>query len=118
MTQHVTRPAPRSLSKPTASASPTADSGKAPDFDPELFLDGIDPQYQAELERSIALCAGFQPALRRHHGFTGTGRDGWPGFATRGDLVQQRRRLQQLRRGPTTFEHMGANAIASSEHLV
>src|SRR5258708_16280567 len=27
--------------------------GKAPDFDPNLFLDGIDPEYQAELNGSI-----------------------------------------------------------------
>src|SRR5260370_34439440 len=41
--------------------------GKAPDFDPELFLDGIDPEYWAELNRSI----GGVPLVFNQH-FTGT----------------------------------------------
>jgi len=44
MTQHSHQTAPTQFVEANGIRSPTADSGKAPDFDPELFLDGIDPQ--------------------------------------------------------------------------
>ena len=43
--------------------------------------------------------ARLQSALHGHHGLLGPGGDGWLGSRPRGDLVQQRRRLQQLRGG-------------------
>src|SRR6266850_2563078 len=51
--------------------------GKAPDFDPNLFLDGIDPQYQAELNASIGV-----PLVFNQH-YTGT-MDYWDPAVTDG----------------------------------
>jgi pimeloyl-ACP methyl ester carboxylesterase len=87
--------------------------GKAPDFDPELFLDGIDPQYWAELNRSI----GGVPLVFNQH-FTGT-MDHWDPAVTDG-LAKDREVILFDNAGvssssgevPTTFEEMGANAIA------
>src|SRR6267142_733263 len=87
--------------------------GKAPDFDPELFLDGIDPQYQAELEGSI----GGVPLVFNQH-FTGT-MDHWDPAVIDG-LAKDREVILFNNAGvssssgevPTTFEEMGANAIA------
>ena len=87
--------------------------GKAPDFDPDLFLDGIDPQYQAELEGSI----GGVPLIFNQH-YTGT-MDYWDPAVTDG-LARDREVILFNNAGvssssgevPTTFEQMGANAIA------
>src|SRR5467141_2547983 len=86
--------------------------GKAPDFDPDLFLDGIDPQYQAELNRSIAV-----PLVFNQH-YIGT-MDYWDPAVTDG-LARDREVILFNNAGvssssgevPATFEQMGANAIA------
>src|SRR3979490_868584 len=85
--------------------------GKAPAFDPNLFLDGIDPQYQAELEGSIV------PLVFNQH-YIGT-MDYWDPAVTDG-LARDREVILFNNAGvssssgevPTTFERMGANAIA------
>ena len=87
--------------------------GKAPDFDPNLFLDGIDAQYQAELNASI----GGVPLVFNQH-YTGT-MDYWDPAVTDG-LARDREVILFNNAGvssssgevPTTFEQMGANAIA------
>src|SRR5882762_1726230 len=87
--------------------------GKAPDFDPNLFLDGIDPQYQAELNASI----GGVPIVFNQH-YLGT-MDYWDPTVTDG-LGRDREVILFNNAGvssssgevPTTFEQMGANAIA------
>src|SRR6267143_1004032 len=87
--------------------------GKTPDFDPNLFLDGIDPQYLAELNGSI----GGVPLLFNQH-FTGT-MDHWDPAVTDG-LAKDREVILFNNAGvssssgdvPTTFEEMGANATA------
>src|SRR3989442_1406462 len=87
--------------------------GKAPDFDPNLFLDGIDPQYQAELSASI----GGVPMVFNQH-YIGT-MDYWDPAVTDG-LARDREVILFNNAGvssssgevPTTFEQMGANAIA------
>src|SRR5467141_2407026 len=87
--------------------------GKTPDFDPELFLDGIDPDYWAELNRSI----GGVPLVFNQH-FTGT-MDHWDPAVIDG-LAKDREVILFNNAGvssssgevPTTFEEMGANAIA------
>src|SRR6267142_981258 len=87
--------------------------GKAPDFDPNLFLDGIDPQYQAELNASI----GGVPLVFNQH-YTGT-MDYWDPAVT--DALARDREVILFNNAgvssssgevPTTFEEMGANAIA------
>src|SRR5258708_11969887 len=52
--------------------------GRAPEFDPNLFLDGIDPEYQAELDGSIG---GVPPVFNQH--YIGT-MDYWDPAATAG----------------------------------
>src|SRR4030088_2814995 len=87
--------------------------GKAPEFDPNLFLDGIDPQYQAELDGSI----GGVPLVFNQH-YIGT-MDYWDPAVTDG-LAKDREGILFNNAGvssssgkvPTTFEEMGANAIA------
>src|SRR3989442_7314869 len=87
--------------------------GKAPDFDPDLFLDGIDPQYQAELNGSI----GGVPLVFNQH-YIGT-MDYWDPAVTDG-LARDREVILFDNAGvssssgevPTTFEQMGADAIA------
>src|SRR6266850_1071317 len=87
--------------------------GKAPDFDPNLFLDGIDPQYEAELKASI----GAVPLVLNQH-YTGT-MDYWDPAVTDG-LARDREVILFNNAGvssssgevPATFEQMGANAIA------
>src|SRR5882762_10054724 len=87
--------------------------GKAPDFDPNLFLDGIDPEYQAELNGSI----GGVPLVFNQH-YIGT-MDYWDPAVTDG-LAKDREVILFNNAGvsgssgevPTTFEEMGANAIA------
>src|SRR6266850_518609 len=87
--------------------------GKAPDFDPNLFLDGIDPQYQAELNAS----SGGVPLVFNQH-YTGT-MDYWDPAVT--DALARDREVILFNNAgvssssgevPTTFEEMGANAIA------
>src|SRR3977135_2101765 len=86
--------------------------GKASDFDPYLFLDGIDPEYLAELNDSIDV-----PLVFKQH-FTGT-MDYWDPAVTDG-LAKGREVILFNNAGvsnssgevPTTFEEMGANAIA------
>src|SRR6266850_7106130 len=92
--------------------------GKAPDFDPNLFLDGIDPQYQAELNASI----GGVPLVFNQH-YTGT-MDYWDPAVTDG-LARDREVILFNNAGvssssgevSTTFEQMGANAVAFSRAL-
>ncbi len=86
--------------------------GKAPDFDPELFLDGIDPEYLAELNDSIDV-----PLVFNQH-FTGT-MDHWDpavidGLAKGREVILFNNAGVSSSSGevPTTFEEMGANAIA------
>src|SRR6267143_1201175 len=87
--------------------------GKAPQFDPNLFLDGIDPEYQAELNGSI----GSVPLVFNQH-YIGT-MDYWDPAVTDG-LAKDREVILFNNAGvssssgevPTTFEEMGANAIA------
>ena len=69
--------------------------GKAPEFDPNLFLDGIDPQYQAELEGSIGGMVAQEitlqaPDLVRKLILVGTGPRGGEGMAT---LTQVAKRI-------------------------
>src|SRR5882724_3528944 len=87
--------------------------GRAPEFDPNLFLDGIDPEYQAELDGSI----GGVPLVFNQH-YIGT-MDYWDPAVTDG-LAKDREVILFDNAGvssssgevPTTFEEMGANAIA------
>src|SRR5229473_1565440 len=87
--------------------------GKAPEFDPNLFLDGIEPQYRAELDSSI----GGVPLVFNQH-FTGT-MDHWDPAVTDG-LAKDREVILFDNAGissssgevPTTFEEMGTNAIS------
>src|SRR6202040_4475734 len=57
------------------------------------------PLRPSPLRQDRRSAARLQPALHRHHGLLGPDRDGWLGSRPGGDLVQQRGRLQQLRRG-------------------
>src|SRR5258706_13678942 len=112
MTPHSHQTAPTQFVEANGSPFPHRRFGKAPDFDPELFLDGIDPQYQAELEGSIGV-----PLVFNQH-FTGT-MDHWNPAVTDG-LAKGREVILFDNAGvssssgevPTTFEEMGANAIA------
>ncbi len=87
--------------------------GRAPEFDPNLFLDGIDPEYQAELNGSI----GGVPLVLNQH-YIGT-MDYWDPAVTDG-LARDREVILFNNAGvssssgevPATFEQMGANAIA------
>src|SRR5258708_7329285 len=87
--------------------------GKAREFDPNLLLDGIDPQYQAELNAS----PGAVPLVFNQH-YIGT-MDYWDPAVTDG-LARDREVILFNNAGvsgssgevPTTFEQMGANAIA------
>src|SRR5712672_1293508 len=87
--------------------------GKAPEFDPNLFLDGIDPEYQAELNGST----GGVPLVFNQH-YIGT-MDYWDPAVTDG-LAREREVILFNNAGvssssgevPATFEQMGANAIA------
>src|ERR1700716_2027823 len=87
--------------------------GKAPEFDPNLFLDGIEPQYRAELDSS----SGGVPLVFNQH-YIGT-MDYWDPAVTDG-LARDREVILFNNAGvssssgevPTTFEQMGANAIA------
>src|SRR5712664_629447 len=87
--------------------------GRAPEFDPNLFLDGIDPEYQAELNGSI----GGVPLVFNQH-YIGT-MDYWDPAVTDG-LARDREVILFNNAGissssgevPAAFEQMGANAIA------
>src|SRR5467141_998095 len=87
--------------------------GKAPEFDPNLFLDGIDPEYQAELNGSI----GGVPLVFNQH-YIGT-MDYWDPTVTDG-LARDREVILFNNAGvsdssgevPTTINQMGADAIA------
>src|SRR4030088_1100385 len=86
--------------------------GKAPEFDPNLFLDGIEPQYRAELDSS----SGGVPLVFNQH-YIGT-MDYWDPAVTDG-LARDREVILFDNAGvssssgevPTTFEQMGANAL-------
>src|SRR5229473_4547473 len=87
--------------------------GKAPEFDPNLFLDGIEPQYRAELDSSI----GGVPLVFNQH-FTGT-MDHWDpavtdGFAKEREVILFNNAGVSSSSGavPTRIEKMGANAVA------
>ncbi len=92
--------------------------GKAPEFEPNLFLDGIDPEYQAELNGSI----GGVPLVFNQH-YIGT-MDYWDPAVTDG-LARDREVILFNNAGissssgevPATFEQMGANAIAFMKAL-
>jgi pimeloyl-ACP methyl ester carboxylesterase len=113
MTQHSHQTAPTRFVEANGIRFAYRRFGKAPDFDPELFLDGIDPQYWAELNDSI----GGVPLVFNQH-FTGT-MDHWDPAVTDG-LAQGREVILFNNAGvssssgevPPTFEEMGANAIA------
>src|SRR4030081_723835 len=87
--------------------------GKAPELDPNLFLDGLDPEYRAELNGSI----GGVPLVFNQH-YIGS-MDYWDPAVTDG-LARDREVILFDNAGvssssgevPTTFEEMGANAIA------
>src|SRR3979409_366950 len=113
MTQHSHQTAPTQFVEANGIRFAYRRFGKTPDFDPELFLDGIDPEYWAELNRSI----GGVPLVLNHH-FTGT-MDYWDPAVIDG-LAKDREVIlfnnagvsSSSGEGPTTFEEMGANAIA------
>ncbi len=113
MTQHSHQTAPTQFVEANGIRFAYRRFGKTPDFDPELFLDGIDPEYWAELNRSI----GGVPLVFNQH-FTGT-MDHWDPAVIDG-LAKDREVILFNNAGvssssgevPTTFEEMGANAIA------
>src|SRR5216683_2182135 len=112
MTQHSHQTAPTQFVEANGIRFAYRRFGKAPDFDPELFLDGIDPEYLAELNDSIGV-----PLVFNQH-FTGT-MDHWDPAVTDG-LAKGREVILFNNAGvssssgevPTTFEEMGANAVA------
>ena len=67
MTQHSHQTAPTQFVEANGIRFAYRRFGKAPDFDPELFIDGIDPPYWAELNAAI----GGVPLVFNQH-FTGT----------------------------------------------
>jgi pimeloyl-ACP methyl ester carboxylesterase len=113
MTQHSHQTAPTQFVEANGIRFAYRRFGKAPDFDPELFLDGIDREYWAGLNDSI----GGVPLVFNQH-FTGT-MDHWDPAVTDG-LAKDREVILFNNAGvssssgevPTTFEEMGANAIA------
>src|SRR5712664_80984 len=113
MTQHSHQTAPTQFVEANGIRFAYRRFGKAPDFDPELFIDGIDPPYWAELNAAI----GGVPLVFNQH-FTGT-MDHWDPAVTDG-LAKGREVILFGNAGvssssgevPTTFEEMGANAIA------
>src|SRR5882672_10663376 len=113
MTQHSHQTAPTQFVEANGIRFAYRRFGKAPDFDPELFIDGIDPPYWAELNAAI----GGVPLVFNQH-FTGT-MDHWDPAVTDG-LAKGREVILFDNAGvssssgevPTTFEEMGANAIA------
>src|SRR5712675_1176598 len=117
MTQHSHQTAPTQFVEANGIRFAYRRFGKAPDFDPNLFLDGIDPQYEAELKASIGV-----PLIFNQH-YTGT-MDYWDPAVTDG-LARDREVILFNNAGvssssgevPTTFEQMGANAIAFSGAL-
>src|SRR5712672_3298597 len=118
MTQHSHQTAPTQFVEANGIRFAYRRCGKAPEFDPELFLDGIDPPYWAELNRSI----GGVPLVFNQH-FTGT-MDHWDPAVTDG-LAKDREVILFNNAGvssssgevPTAFEEMGANAVAFIEAL-
>src|SRR5258707_12254716 len=66
MTQHSHQTAPTQFVEANGIRFAYRRFGKAPEFDPELFIDGIDPQYWAELNDSIG---GVPLGFNQH--FTG-----------------------------------------------
>ncbi len=112
MTQHSHQTAPTQFVEANGIRFAYRRFGKAPDFDPELFLDGIDPEYLAELNDSIDV-----PLIFNQH-FTGT-MDHWDpavidGLAKGREVILFNNAGVSSSSGevPTTFEEMGANAIA------
>ena len=112
MTQHSHQTAPTRFVEANGIRFAYRRFGKAPDFDPELFLDGIDPEYLAELNDSIDV-----PLVFNQH-FTGT-MDHWDpavidGLAKGREVILFNNAGVSSSSGevPTTFEEMGANAIA------
>jgi pimeloyl-ACP methyl ester carboxylesterase len=118
MTQHSHQTAPTQFVEANGIRFAYRRFGKALDFDPNLFLDGIDPQYQDELNRSI----GGVPLIFNQH-YIGT-MDYWDPAVTDG-LARDREVILFNNAGvssssgeaPTTFEKMGANAVAFSRAL-
>src|SRR6266852_3057268 len=118
MTQHSHQSAPTQFVEANGIRFAYRRFGKAPDFDPELFLDGIDPPYWAELNAAI----GGVPLVFNQH-YTGT-MDYWDPAVTDG-LARDREVILFNNAGvssssgevPTTFEQMGANAVAFSRAL-
>src|SRR5712671_1724426 len=113
MTQHSHHTAPTQFVEANGIRFAYRRFGKAPDFDPELFLDGIDPEYWAELNRSI----GGVPLVFNQH-CTGT-MDHWDpavidGLAKGREVILFNNAGVSTSSGevPATFEEMGANSIA------
>src|SRR3979409_2699752 len=112
MTQHSHQTAPTQFVEANGIRFAYRRFGKAPDFDPELFLDGIDPQCGAELSAAVVVPRVFNPP------FPGT-MDHWAPAVIDG-LAKDREVIlfnnagvsSSSGEGPTTFEEMGANAIA------
>src|SRR5712692_1077904 len=113
MTQHSHQTAPTQFVEANGIRFAYRRFGKAPDFDPELFIDGIDPPYWAELNAAI----GGVPLVFNQH-FIGT-MDYWDPAVTDG-LGKEREVILFDNAGvssssgevPTTFEEMGADAVA------
>src|SRR5713101_6819356 len=113
MTQHSHQSAPTQFVEANGIRFAYRRFGKAPDFDPELFLDGIDPPYWAELNAAI----GGVPLVFNQH-YTGT-MDYWDPAVTDG-LARDREVILFNNAGvsnssgevPTTFGRMGAQEIA------
>src|SRR5258708_40248631 len=118
MTTHTHQTAPRKCAEANGIRFAYRRFGKAREFDPNLFLDGIDPQYQAELNAS----PGGVPLVFNQH-YIGT-MDYWDPAVTDG-LARDREVILFNNAGvsgssgevPTTFEQMGANAVAFSRAL-
>src|SRR5882762_7899441 len=113
MTQHSHQTAPTQFVEANGIRFAYRRFGKAPDFDPELFLDGIDPEYWAELNRSI----GGVPLVFNQH-FTGT-MDHWDpavidGLAKGREVILFNNAGVSSSSGevPARIEKMGANAVA------
>src|SRR6266851_1982777 len=113
MTQHSHQTAPTQFVEANGIRFAYRRFGKTPEFDPNLFLDGIDPEYLAELNGSI----GGVPLVFNIH-FTGT-MDHWdPAVTDR--LAHDREVILFDNAGvssssgevPNSIEEMAANAAA------
>ena len=117
MTQHSHQTAPTQFVEANGIRFAYRRFGKDPDCD-RFFGDGADPQYSAEVNDSI----GAVPLVFNQH-YTGT-MDYWDPAVTDG-LAREREVILFNNAGvssssgevPTTFEQMGANAVAFSRAL-